>query len=283
MKIERDFYTRDTLTVAKELLGQYIVRKYRGKLIIGKIVETEAYIGPKDKASHAYSKKVQPSKEKIKVINKNWRRIKQYIDNKDDFIKRILRCKKCKVTKRNLAEYLKGGHIYIYLIYGNYYQLNITTFKEGYPECVLIRSLEPIPRMKADNESRIKHELDELDTNDKKRIRYELDELDTNDLHTYKPEKNLDNKNIGTNQRYNPHVSLVNPKGPGKVCEYLKLDQSFWGEDLGNSKRIWLEYGEKIKDSEIVKAKRIGIDYAEEYKNKLWRFYIKNNRWVSKK
>ena len=275
MKIERDFYTRDTLTVAKELLGQYIVRKYRGKLIIGKIVETEAYIGPKDKASHAYSKKVQPSKEKIKVINENWRRIKQYIDNKDDFIKRILRCKKCKVTKRNLAEYLKGGHIYIYLIYGNYYQLNITTFKEGYPECVLIRSLEPIPRIKADTT--------QVNADYKKRIKYKLNELDMNDLHTDKLEKNLNNKNIGANQRYNPHVSLVNPKGPGKVCEYLKLDQTFWGEDLCNSKRIWLEYGEKIKDSEIVKAKRIGIDYAEEYKNKLWRFYIKNNRWVSKK
>ena len=275
MKIERDFYTRDTLTVAKELLGQYIVRKYRGKLIIGKIVETEAYIGPKDKASHAYSKKVQPSKEKIKVINENWRRIKQYIDNKDDFIKRILRCKKCKVTKRNLAEYLKGGHIYIYLIYGNYYQLNITTFREGYPECVLIRSLEPIPRMNTDTM--------QMNTDYKTQIRRELNELDMNDLHTDKLEKNLNNKNIGANQRYNPHVSLVNPKGPGKVCEYLKLDQTFWGEDLCNSKRIWLEYGEKIKDSEIVKAKRIGIDYAEEYKNKLWRFYIKNNRWVSKK
>jgi DNA-3-methyladenine glycosylase len=275
MKIERDFYTRDTLTVAKELLGQYIVRKYRGKLIIGKIVETEAYIGPKDKASHAYSKKVQPFKEKIKVINENWWRIKQYVDNKDDFIKRILRCKKCKVTKRNLAEYLRGGHIYIYLIYGNYYQLNITTFKEGYPECVLIRSLEPIPRMnadttqmKADNESRIKHELDELEANE---------------LRIDKLEENLNNKNISVNQRYNPRVSAVNPKGPGKVCEFLKLNQTFWGEDLCNSKRIWLEYGEKIKDSEIVKAKRIGIDYAEEYKNKLWRFYIKNNIWVSKK
>jgi DNA-3-methyladenine glycosylase len=275
MKIGRDFYTRDTLTVAKELLGQYIVRNYRGKLIVGKIVETEAYIGPKDKASHAYSKKIQPSKEKIKVINKNWWRIKQYIDNKDDFIKRILRCKKCKVTKRNLAEYLKGGHIYIYLIYGNYYQLNITTFKEGYPECVLIRSLEPIPRMNADTT--------QMNADNESRIKHELDELDANELRIDKLEENLNNKNISVNQRYNPHVSTVNPKGPGKVCEYLKLDQNFWGEDLCNSKRIWLEYGEKIKDSEIVKAKRIGIDYAEEYKNKLWRFYIKNNRWVSKK
>jgi DNA-3-methyladenine glycosylase len=251
MKIERDFFEKPTILVAKNLLGKYIVRNYRGKLIIGKIVETEAYIGPKDKASHAYSKKPQPLKEKIKIINENWKRIKKFIDNKDDFIKRILRCKKCKVTKRNLAEYLKGGHIYIYLIYGNYYQLNITTFKEGYPECVLIRSLEPIRRINADT----------------MRMNADLHA----DLRGY------------YYQRYNPCISAVNPKGPGKVCEYLKLDKSFWGEDLCNSKRIWLEYGERIKDNKIVRAKRIGIDYAEEYKNKLWRFYIKNNKWVSKK
>jgi len=64
MKIERDFFEKPTILVAKNLLGKYIVRNYRGKLIIGKIVETEAYIGPKDKASHAYSKKPQPLKRK---------------------------------------------------------------------------------------------------------------------------------------------------------------------------------------------------------------------------
>jgi len=230
MRIKRDFYTRNTLIVAKELLGQYLVRKYKGKLLIGKIVETEAYIGPKDKASHAYSKKNQSSKDKLKVIEENWNRIKRYVEDKEIFIKRILRCKSCKVTKRNLAEYLKGGHIYIYLVYGNYYQLNITTFKEGYPECVLIRSVEPLLQM---------------------------------------------NANI-------TQIEIL-PKGPGKLCQYFKLDNSFWGEDLCNSKRIWLEYGEKIKENEIIKAKRIGIDYAKEYKNKLWRFYIKNNEWVSRK
>lgn len=222
MKLERNFYTGPTIKVAKELLGKFIVRKYKNKILIGKIVETEAYIGPKDKASHAYSQKEQSSKEKLKIINKNWDRIKSYVDNKELFIKRILNFKNAKVTKRNLAEYLKGGHIYIYLIYGNYYQLNITTYKEGYPECVLIRSLEPI-------------------------------------------------------------LNLENPKGPGKLCEELHLDKSFWGEDLCKSKRIWLENGEKIKEKDIIKTQRIGIDYAEEYKEKLWRFYIKNNKWVSKK
>jgi DNA-3-methyladenine glycosylase len=222
MRLQREFFLKPTLKVAQELLGKYLVRNYKGKLIIGKIVETEAYIGPKDKASHAYAKKEQPKKEKLKVIKQNWERIKNYLDDPDKFIKKILKLKNAKVTKRNLAEYLRGGHIYIYLVYGNYYQLNITTYKEGYPECVLIRSLEPI---------------------------------------------NL----------------KENPKGPGKLCQYLKLDSSFWGEDICKSKKIWLMNGEKIDKNDIIRAKRIGIDYAGESANLLWRFYIKNNQWVSRR
>jgi len=222
MRVEREFYLRKTLQVAQDLLGKYIIRKYKKNFLIGKIVETEAYIGPKDKASHAYSKKNKNPKEKLKIIKENWYKIVRHVENKEKFINRILKCKNCKVTKRNIAEYLRGGHIYIYLIYGNYYQLNITTYKEGYPECVLIRSLEPIENLK-------------------------------------------------------------NPKGPGNLCKELKLDSSFYGEDLVLSRKIWLDYGEKIEKRKITKAKRIGIDYAEDYKNKLWRFYIKDNIWVSKK
>ncbi len=260
-RLDRKFFTQPTLKVAKKLLGKYIVRKIDeevlasacppkptarkvasphfpagtslsqkllqynlgDKFIIGKIVETEAYIGPLDKASHAYSKKEQSTKEKLKILKQNLERIKNYLDNEEKFIERILKLKNGKVTKRNLAEYLRGGHIYIYLVYGNYYQLNITSFKEGYPECVLIRALEPITPHKPD------------------------------------------------------------PNGPGKLCEFLKLDSSFWGEDLVRSKRIWLVNGEDIKEKDIVKRPRIGIDYAEEHKHLLWRFYIKGNKFVSRK
>lgn len=184
MKLKRKFFIRPTLKVAKDLIGKYLVRKYRGKKIVGKIVETEAYIGPKDKASHAY---------------------------------------KGKKTPRNRAEYLKGGHIYIYLVYGMYWQFNISTYKEGSPECVLIRAVEPIV-------------------------------------------KNQKTKNISN--------------GPGKLCRYFKLDKSFYGEDLVNSKKIWLEdRGEKIKSSHIAKGPRIGIDYAGPYWSKIhWRFYLKNTK-----
>ncbi len=103
-RLGRKFYSRNTLLVAKSLLGKYLVRKIRGKELVGKIVETEAYIGPADKASHAF----------------NGRK-----------------------TERSKTVYLEPGHIYIYLCYGMYWQFNITTKDEGKPECVLLRALEP--------------------------------------------------------------------------------------------------------------------------------------------
>ena len=71
--------------------------------------------------------------------------------------------------------------------------------------------------------------------------------------------------------------------GPGKLCSALNITRDQNGVDLtGNT--IWIEPPkEKIPDSKIIKDKRIGIDYAEEYKDKLWRFYIKDNPHVSKK
>jgi len=62
--------------------------------------------------------------------------------------------------------------------------------------------------------------------------------------------------------------------GPGKLGKVLQLDKSFYGEDLGSSNRIWLEYG-ALENSSIIKSPRIGIDYAGEiWKNKDWRFSI---------
>ena len=193
MRLKRNFYLQPTLKVAQELLGKFLIRKYRGKKIIGRIVETEAYIGPQDRASHAYLGKRTP---------------------------------------RNQAEYLIGGHIYIYLVYGMYWQLNISTGQAGKPECVLIRALEPIEGFNCS-----KKELKKI------------------------------------------------ANGPGKLCRWLKLNKSFYGEDLTKSKRIWLEdLGKKVPFSEIVASKRIGIDYAGPYwSRRKWRFYLKNNDFVSVK
>jgi len=219
-KITRNFFAQRTLIVAKNLLGKYLVRNYKGKILVGKIVETEAYIGPKDKASHCYTKKIQKESLKKKILERNFKGIENFVDDREGFFEKILKCKFCKITDRNLAEYLRGGHIYIYLIYGIHYQLNITTYKEGFPECVLIRSLEPI-------------------------------------------------------------LNLNYPKGPGRVCKELYLDKKFWGYDLVERKDVWLAEGKDTQNFKIIKKKRIGIDYAEEYIHKLWRFYIKDNNWVS--
>jgi DNA-3-methyladenine glycosylase len=103
-KIPRSFYFRPTLTVAKDLLGQFIVRNYRGKKLIGRIVEVEAYRGSVDPASHAYHGQ----------------------------------------TKRNEVMFREGGHLYVYFTYGMHFCANVVTQKEGIAEAVLIRGVEPL-------------------------------------------------------------------------------------------------------------------------------------------
>jgi len=105
MRLKRDFFLRPTLDVAQDLLGLRLVRKYQGNILVGEITETEAYLGPRDLASHS----------------RGW-----------------------KITPRNYIEYSRGGFVYIYLVYGIYWQLNITTYRSGVPECVLIRGLRPL-------------------------------------------------------------------------------------------------------------------------------------------
>ncbi|HEV7684434.1 MAG TPA: DNA-3-methyladenine glycosylase [Pyrinomonadaceae bacterium] len=77
-----------------------------------------------------------------------------------------------------------------------------------------------------------------------------------------------------------PDHNLTN--GPGKLCIAMDIDRELDGADLlGN--RVWLEDAEKIPRSRIQCGPRIGIDYAEEWKDKPWRFWIKDNPYVSRK
>ncbi|MFW9930612.1 MAG: DNA-3-methyladenine glycosylase [Candidatus Thorarchaeota archaeon] len=103
--LKREFFSRDTIIVAKELLGNYLVRKYANTILIGKIIEVEAYLGIKDKASHSYN---------------------------------------LRKTNRTRIMYQKPGTIYVYLIYGMYHCLNVITEPEEIPCAVLIRKLYPI-------------------------------------------------------------------------------------------------------------------------------------------
>ncbi|MBF8982352.1 DNA-3-methyladenine glycosylase [Lutibacter sp. B2] len=69
--------------------------------------------------------------------------------------------------------------------------------------------------------------------------------------------------------------------GPGKLCKALEITKELNGYDLIHGDELYIV--ENDEEFEIVEAKRINIDYAQEYKDKLWRFYIKNNKFVSKK
>jgi DNA-3-methyladenine glycosylase len=111
-RLSQDFFARDTLTVARELLGQRLVRVLDGRRLSGRIVEVEAYVGENDQASHAH-----PGP-----------------------------------TRRNAPMYGPPGHAYVYLIYGMHHCVNIVTEREGFPAAVLVRALEPlegIERMQA--------------------------------------------------------------------------------------------------------------------------------------
>lgn len=102
--LPRSFYKRGTITVAKELLGTYLVTNLPEGRTIGQIVETESYLGATDPAAHSFNGK----------------------------------------TKRNAVMFGPAGYAYIYFIYGMYYCINAVTAKAGAGEAVLIRALEPI-------------------------------------------------------------------------------------------------------------------------------------------
>ena len=105
MKLQKDFYQReDVLTISRELLGKVLCTQFDGKLTSGIIVETEAYAGETDQASHAYG----------------GRR-----------------------TLRTEVMYAPGGVSYIYLCYGIHHLFNIVTNKKNSPHAVLIRAIEP--------------------------------------------------------------------------------------------------------------------------------------------
>ncbi|PHV71870.1 3-methyladenine DNA glycosylase [Sporanaerobium hydrogeniformans] len=68
--------------------------------------------------------------------------------------------------------------------------------------------------------------------------------------------------------------------GPGKLCRALRIDKTLNAKPVNKKGALWLAEGEAI-EGDIVEAKRINIPYAEEYQDKLWRFYIKDSSYVS--
>ncbi|MCA1622437.1 MAG: DNA-3-methyladenine glycosylase [Acidobacteria bacterium] len=155
-KLSREFYTRaDTLRIAQDLLGKIlVVPTLTGKKVSGMIVETEAYLGAEDKAAHSY---------------RNRR------------------------TKRTETMFAVGGTVYIFFIYGMYFQFNVVVGEPGVPHAILIRAVEPVEGIEIMRERR--------SVKNGKTIISKM------------PDKNL-------------------TSGPGKLCIALGIDRTFNNEDL---------------------------------------------------
>lgn len=116
------FYLQDTVTVARELLGCMLHRHVEGEHLAGRIVETEAYLGANDPASHA---------------------------------RRGLR------SARNESMYLEGGHAYVYFTYGMHFCLNVVAQESDIAEAVLVRAIEPVQGIERMRRNRPKARRDE--------------------------------------------------------------------------------------------------------------------------
>ncbi len=193
-KLTQNFYLRDdTLEIARELLGKLlVVPTDSGERVAGMIVETEAYMGTADKAAHSFGGRRTP---------------------------------------RNEVTYLAGGHIYVFFVYGMYFQLNFVTGEENSPHAVLIRAIQPVEGIEIMRERR-----------------------------GLMADKNL-------------------TSGPGKLCIALAIDRSLNAE-LITGHRIWVEEFRKVKRVDITTGPRVGINYAEEFIEMPWRFWIADNPYV---
>ncbi len=197
MILPKKFYLTGHVTeIARNLLGKILYTSFDNELTAGIIVETEAYCGATDKASHAF---------------------------------------KNKLTSRTITMFGHPGRAYIYLCYGIHSLFNVVTNKKGKADAVLIRAIEPVVG-----------------------------------LETMKMRRNYTG-------------NLINlTSGPGKLTKALKIDRIQNSNDLtSKSNGLWLEFNNSESRPIIEHSKRIGVDYAGADADLLWRFYIKNNAWVS--
>ncbi len=192
-RLERSFYDRDTLIVARELLGKRLVRQIDGARLAGRIVETEAYTQD-DAACHASRGR----------------------------------------TPRTAVMFGPPGHAYVYFIYGMHHCFNVVTESEGTAGAVLIRALEP------------------------------LEGLDQ----------------MLARRRGHSGVALTN--GPARLCYALGIDRTLNGVDLVTGDRLWIESDQTIPDAQIACGPRIGVRGDERALNCPWRFWVRDNPYVSK-
>ncbi|MAW74894.1 MAG: 3-methyladenine DNA glycosylase [Candidatus Marinimicrobia bacterium] len=195
MKLENSFYCNtDVVDISKKLLGKVLVTNLSNHLTSGIIVETEAYAGIFDRASHAFNNKR---------------------------------------TKRTEIMYKNGGIAYVYLCYGIHNLFNVITNVKDVPHAVLIRAIEPLEGI----------------------------------------------KEMYRRRKISKKYRLTN--GPGKLTQALGIDKNCNGKSL-QSDTIWIQdSGIKFLEKDILSSTRIGVDYAGKDAKLLYRFHVKDNKWVS--
>jgi DNA-3-methyladenine glycosylase len=197
MILPESFYTRpDVVKIAKELLGKVLVTTFDGVMTSGMIVETEAYAGAGDKASHAYGNRR---------------------------------------TNRTEIMYRNGGTAYVYLCYGIHHLFNVVTNLQDIPHAILIRAIEP---------------LDGLEEMLARRHQLKL----------------------------TPSLTA----GPGAMSMALGIHTRHTGSGLAGPEVFIEDRGIKIRKADIVAGTRVGVAYAAEDALLPYRFYIRNNPYISK-
>lgn len=211
-RLPREFFTRDGLTLAKELLGKVLVHETEYGIIRGMITETEGYMGMNDKGSHTYQ----------------GRR-----------------------TNRTEPMYHIGGTSYVYFTYGMYYCMNITAQVVDVAQAALLRSVVPLDLTSYEimKELRLQRTMDRKKYEDKKENKEVISKL----------EKQID-KNLSD--------------GPAKLCIAMGITKENNDIDLVTCKDFYVTEGIDVLPEEIKCGKRIGIDYAEEAADYLWRFFL---------
>lgn len=214
-RLTRDFFARDGITVAKELLGKILVHETNAGTVRGIITEVESYMGEEDKGSHTYG----------------GRR-----------------------TERTEPMYHAGGTSYVYLIYGMYSCMNIAAMTEGIPQAVLLRSVIPADRESAERMIRLRREAA------KQRNRKRAGAVTGT----------AEEAEEAAQPSFGKHLA----DGPGKLCIAMGITRADNDVDMTKSSTFYVTEGIEVSSSEIHASKRIGIDYAEEAADYLWRFYI---------
>lgn len=232
-RLTREFFARDGITVAKELLGKILVHDTPVGTIRGIITETESYMGEEDKGSHTYG----------------GRR-----------------------TDRTEPMYHQGGTSYVYLIYGMYSCMNIAAMTEGIPQAVLLRKVEP-----ADQVSRERMEqLRMLDQAERSARRQKCKEMQQGEVREKDIQQSavtqyaVEQKTAKVPASIRRHLA----DGPGKLCIAMHITRQDNDIDMVTSPTFYVTEGIQVQPEQIQAGKRIGIDYAEEAADYLWRFYL---------